>query len=293
MTTTTATKQSTGEEVAPNIPSGLNKRSNEIVGLYTVLTAVYAAIQYGFKDSDTVFGFAKPASEYCQETDGPCSRSDLFAFQVGSGFAICFCGVLGFQAWHISRRAHTALPQTPQGRLFGFLQESETLCAVNFTFQVWDFMISLIIPEHSGVLMLCHHVMAATVCCMALQHQVLHYYAVFFLGVTEFSSMFLLVVDLAKYFPPTEGTIYDTIVGVCGPLFAVAFTIYRVYLWWKVSFLLWNDCYQVVTSGISNKLRPGKNYVLYTFLVLNVPLSFLQLYWFTIILGEAQKLLVG
>lgn len=170
--TTTATKQSTGEEIGPNIPSGFNKRLSDILGLYAVLTAVYGAIYYRFRNSDMVFGFAKPAPEYCQETEGPCSRSDLFAFQVASGLAICFCGVLGFQAWHITGRVHTGLPQTPQGRLFGFLQESETLCAVNFTFQVWDFMISLIIPEHSGALMLCHHVMAATVCYMALQHQV-------------------------------------------------------------------------------------------------------------------------
>lgn len=119
------------------------------------------------------------------------------------------------------------------------------------------------------------------------------HYAVFFLGVTEFSSLFLVIVDMAKFFPPEAGTIYETLVAVSGPLFAVSFTIYRVFLWWKVSFLLWQDCYHVVTTGISNKLRPGKNFVLYMFLVLNIPLGILQLYWFSIILGEAQKLLVG
>lgn len=102
-----------------------------------------------------------------------------------------------------------------------------------------------------------------------------------------------MLVDLAKYFPPETGTIYDTVVAVCGPLFAVSFTIYRVVIWWKVSFQLWQDCYHVVSTGISNQLRPGKNYVLYIFLFLNVLLGFLQLYWFSIILGEAQKLLAG
>ena len=116
---------------------------------------------------------------------------------------------------------------------------------------------------------------------------------VFFLGVTEFSSLFLVIVDMAKFFPPSEGTIYDTLLAVSGPLFAVTFTLYRVVLWWQVSLLLWQDCYHVVTKGISNKLRPGKNFVLYIFLFLNIPLGFLQLYWFTLILGEVQKVLAA
>jgi hypothetical protein len=116
---------------------------------------------------------------------------------------------------------------------------------------------------------------------------------VFFLGVSEFSSVFLIFVDLAKYFPPEPETFYDSVVAVSGPLFAVSFAFYRVVLWWQVSLLLWKDCYHVVSKGVSNKLRPGKNFVLYAFLFLNLPLGVLQLYWFTIILGEARKLLSG
>lgn len=115
----------------------------------------------------------------------------------------------------------------------------------------------------------------------------------YFLGVTEFSSVFLVVVDLAKYFPPEQNTLYDTVVAASGPLFAVCFAIYRVILWWKVSIQLFQDCYSVISRGVAEKLRPGKTYVLYVFLVLNIPLGFLQLYWFTIILGEAKKLLDG
>jgi TLC domain len=100
-------------------------------------------------------------------------------------------------------------------------------------------------------------------------------------------------VDLAKYFPPEPQSFYDSVVAVSGPLFAVSFTFYRVVLWWQVSLLLWKDCYHVVSKGVSDKLRPGKNFVLYAFLFLNLPLGLLQLYWFTIILDEARKLLAG
>lgn len=102
-----------------------------------------------------------------------------------------------------------------------------------------------------------------------------------------------MLIDLAKYFPPESDSLFDTAVAVSGPLFAVTFALYRVVLWWQVSYLLFKDCYHVVSTGISNQLRPGKNYVLYVFLVLNVPLGFLQLYWFSIIMGEVVKAISG
>lgn len=161
-------------EIAPAIPSGFAKNRNTIAGYVGVLTAVYSAIYFGFRESESVLGFPKPGEEFCQDIapGSVCPRSDLFAFQVASGLAIAYCGVLGFKTWHVSKRVHTALPQTPQGRLYGYLEESETLAAVNFTFQFWDFFISLVIPEHRGALMLLHHVAASTVCFLSLEYQV-------------------------------------------------------------------------------------------------------------------------
>ena len=101
------------------------------------------------------------------------------------------------------------------------------------------------------------------------------------------------MVDLAKFFPPEKNTLYDVAVGLSGPLFALCFAIYRVFLWWRVSILLFQDCYHVLSNGMADKLRPGKSFVLYVFLVLNIPLGFLQLYWFSIILEEVRKVLSG
>lgn len=87
-----------------------------------------------------------PADMYCQVKG--CSRPDLLAFQMSSGLAILFCGVFGFRTWHVSRRVHSVIPPTPEGRLFAFLPESDQLAAANFTFQIWDFFVSLLIEEH-------------------------------------------------------------------------------------------------------------------------------------------------
>jgi hypothetical protein len=116
---------------------------------------------------------------------------------------------------------------------------------------------------------------------------------VFYLGLTEVSSIFLVCIDLSKYFPPVKGTLFDLFVGICGPFFVITFFYYRVLLWWKVSYLLWSDALHVIRSGVAEKLRPGKSFVLYIFLTINIILGVLQLYWFGIIMDETAKVIRG
>lgn len=267
-----------------------------IIGVeWVVLTTVYVTLLHVFRNSPTILGLSEPAPEYCEgrrDEDTVCNRTDLFAFQASSGIALTTCAILGFHTWHISRKAHTALPATPQGRLFGYLQEAELLAALNFGFQFWDFVISLTIAEHSTTLMLGHHLMASTVSWCSIQYELLHYYGIFFLGVTEVSSIFLVFVDLAKYFPPLPDTAFDAFVRWgCAPLFIVAFLYYRVYLWWPESYRLFRDVQRVVASGDAKRQRPGATWVLYLFLALNLPLGVLQLYWVSVIVEESQKAL--
>lgn len=99
---------------------------------------------------------------------------------------------------------------------------------------------------------------------------------------------------MAKYFPPASGSSFDTFVGgICGPLFVITFFYYRVWMWWKVSFQLWKDALNAIHSGMAEKMRPEKSFVLYIFLTINILLGLLQLYWFRFILGETAKVLAG
>jgi hypothetical protein len=279
------------KEISPTIPSGMPKMKGYIAMGMIGLTAVYFAIVYALKDSGA---YLKPADIYCVNVHEPCSRPDLFAFQVSSCLAIAFVGIYGFWVWHVSRRVHWAVPATSEGRLFAYLPEGQVLAAANFTFQVWDWVISLLIPEHCTPIMLAHHFLAATVSYFSLEYQYLQYYGVFYLGLTEVSSIFLVFIDLAKYFPPASGSSFDTFVGgICGPLFVITFFYYRVWMWWKVSFQLWKDALNAIHSGMAEKMRPEKSFVLYIFLTINILLGLLQLYWFRFILGETAKVLAG
>jgi hypothetical protein len=120
----------------------------------------------------------------------------------------------------------------------------------------------------------------------------MQYYGVFFLGCSEISTIPLVFVDLAKFFPPIQGTPYDFFVGaVCGPLFAITFFYYRIFKWWQVSFQMFSDIFHVLNNGMADKLRPGRNHVLYVMMVLNLGLGLLQLFWAGIIAQEAAKVL--
>lgn len=258
-----------------------------MVGGLVALTVFYNGIAYMLKDSPLTI----PAEVYCPEDQPSCYRPDLFAFQIACASALFFCGITGFNTWYITRRVHTMISRTPEGRVFGYLPESERLVAVNFTFQTWNLVSSLFIEEHCTLILLVHHSIAAFVCYSSLESQYLHYYAIFFVGLSEVSSMFLVFVDIAKFFPPIPGSPFDAWVGLCGPCFVVTFFIYRVLLWWKFLYQLWSDVSYVLKRGLAEKLRPGKAYVLYLFVAVGIPMGLLQLYWFQIIVNEVIKVL--
>jgi hypothetical protein len=279
---------------APPVHSGPRRMMPYIAAGWILMSALYASILYYFQGATTIMGLKVDSKQFCAHGQSTCSRVDLFAFQVVSGLALTLCGGLGFLTWHVSKRAHSALPQTPAGRLFGYLPEAEALAALNFMFQAWDFAVSLTIPEHKTAIMLMHHSMASLVAWCSIQHQYLHYYGVFFLGLSEVSSIPLVFLDLAKYFPPVPDTLFDKWIGiVCGPVFCLCFIYYRVVLWWPESWRLFQDVRAVTATGHAEKLRPGATWVLYLFLFCNIPLGCLQLYWLTLILEQIKLVVTG
>jgi hypothetical protein len=116
---------------------------------------------------------------------------------------------------------------------------------------------------------------------------------VFFLGCSEVSSIFLVIMNFGQFFPITPGSAYDTVRNICGPLFAITFGYYRVYAWWKMSYILWSDCLYALKSDVAQNYRPNKAYVVYIFLTIDILLGTLQLYWFTIILQKIREAVMG
>lgn len=273
---------------------GFSRRRSSIAKFLLLQTVVFAATYYPQKIGLLKF---RPADQYCgnhnEETNGICTRADLFAFQFAAGLMLFYLGLVGFKSWHISRTAHNSIPATPQGRIFGYLKEGEDLNAAIFCFQSWDFVTSSLIPEHSSFIFLAHHAMAALTSYLSLEYQFVHHYAIFFGGLSEFSSIFLVFCDLEVFFPAhmQEDSWYGKFIFGCQVIFTITFFMYRVVGWWYVSIQLWKDAHYVWSNGIVDKLRPGKSYVLYMFLAADVILGTLQVFWFYQILLKVQEVL--
>lgn len=287
-------KKDASAEMPPR--DGFSRRRSSIAAFLILQTFVFAAMYYPQKVGLIKF---RPADTYCErhndKTDGVCTRADLFAFQFAAGLMLFYLGLVGFNSWHVSRTAHTGIPATPQGRIFGYLKEGEDLNVAIFCFQFWDLVVSSLIPEHSSFVFLAHHAMATLTSYLSLEFQYVHHYAIFFGGLSEFSSIFLVFCDLEVFFPAhmQEDSFYGKFIFGCQVIFAITFFMYRVVGWWYVSVQLWKDAYYVLSKGIAQKLRPGRSYVLYMFLAADVILGTLQVFWFYQILLKVQEVLSG
>ena len=231
-------------------------------------------------------GLPTPSAQVCQEEveNEKCGRPDLFAFQIVSGFIFWICGGLGLYSW-----LYSVPSGTPESRFYGYDTPAKWLTIINFSYQLWDFVVSFGIPEHCTIIMMLHHVVAATVSWSALYNDMVGYYATFFLGLSEVSSIFLVALDFSKYFQPQPGSWFQFYVGsIAGPCFAVTFVLFRVVLWWPVSFQLFQD-----VKKVNKDLRPGRSWILYMWCCFNIPMGLLQLYWLTIIVVKAQETLAA
>lgn len=248
-----------------------------------------------FDDLPSQTTWLRPADENCRDDshpEGKCNRSDLFAFQAASGVMQLYMGLLGFWTWHVSKTVVTKLPNTPEGRLFGYLKEADYLNTGIFIYQTFDFFASMFVPEHCTAIFLTHHLLAAFTAWMSLEHQMAHYYAIFFGGCSEISTIFLVLCDFDVYFPAQTGTIWGFIVAFCQVSFTLAFFYYRVIGWWQVSYQLWSDVLAVAKKQNSiDNYRPGKAWFLYMFLVMDFLLGLLQIYWAFAIVRKISEIL--
>lgn len=263
-----------------------------------ILTLVYGLSYY----LATLFDFVPPpAIEFCNTdtdvvTSGdkcPTNRPDLFAFQMGSGLAIFYVSFLSVVAWYQFKQSGRLPGDTVEERIFGYHNYAQKIAIGNFIFQFWDFFISLFIREHCNTIMLCHHLFTAMTAWFCFQNQILLYYAVFYLGLSEISSIFLVVVDLGKYFPPPDGSWYHVVVEISKVGFAVMFIWLRVIMWFIVSFKMYLDIFEIFkkddnSKGSFSRLRPGKQFILYYYLVGAIAFGLLQLYWTSTIANEIR-----
>jgi hypothetical protein len=195
--------------------------------------------------------------------------------------------------WQVRQVQKKEFPSTTLGRVFSLHNKSQNMTAFSLVFQGWDLIVTPFIPEFATPIMLLHHTLAACVSYVALEYQIFNYYAIFYFALSEVSSIPLVVLSLSKYYPPQEGSFFEILKGLAEPLFAVTFSYYRVFLWTKVTYNLWKDVSYVIKMKLVDSYRPGKTWTLYVILVTALILTFMQFYWFTLVLSAVIATLTG
>lgn len=205
-----------------------------------------------------------------------------------------YMGMLGFWSWHWTKHGQNKY-QTPEGRLFGYIEHAEWLMTGVFIFQAWDFIFSWFIAEHATAVFLTHHALAAATAYFALEYQLVHRYSIYYGGCSEISSIFLVLCDFDVFFPANRGSIWGAIIFFCQASFTISFLYYRVIGWWIECVPLWKDVWTVMKKNdntnhqYADQYRPGKSWFLYIFLTMSILLGMLQVYWFAF--GIVPKIL--
>ncbi|GMI38649.1 hypothetical protein TrCOL_g11500 [Triparma columacea] len=214
-------------------------------------------------------------SSYCPNSD-PCIRPDLLAFQATCAVPILITALYGTKSYFaLKRKEDTTLEE----RVYGYSLPSIYLVSVNLAFQIFDILASLNLPEHFLPIPMFHHILASLVLNLCLRHQTLSYYAPFYAGVTEVSTVPLVFVDIDKYFVITDPTLKG-VAEISKAMFAVSFFGIRVGMWWGIwTPRLIKDVRDTRNGSKVKDLRKGKGYVLVIFVVVNVALGAMQVFW--------------
>lgn len=139
---------------------------------------------------------------------------------------------------------------------------------------------------NDGIISLVHHIATGVVVALAF-HPFLHTYAVFYVGLSEISTVPLCIVialqndrgvPLLKQKYPT----FDTFIGI---LFSISFLFCRIILWGFYSFYFWQDLLEVLLNNTAHSSG-----IVIWYLIANAGLSILQVYWLSTILKAVFEL---
>jgi hypothetical protein len=154
-------------------------------------------------------------------------------------------------------------------------------------YQTWNFAVGLYLKEFGDLPSLAHHIVTMGISYFSMDGPVWQYYAVYFLGCSEVSTVPLTVVDIFAKFPRYQDK-FPMVNTVCRLLFAGLFLGSRVIYFPILDYHFWTDNYNLHISGGVQNYFP----VIY-FLVANVFMTGLQFFWGLKMLGFIQNTISG
>ena len=166
---------------------------------------------------------------------------------------------------------------TVEDHFYGSSKSARQLLFAMKNYMIWNTIVSLGIAECRTISMLLHHVTCILLAYLG-EYPYLQYYAFFYAGLIEISSIPLSIIDLDKAITLNKNR---KVVDIAKIWFAASFIIIRIILFTYVNCLFYIDLFT----------QPALDAYATTFLIGNLGMTSLQYYWFSKIVKQIQKTL--
>ena len=174
---------------------------------------------------------------------------------------------------------------SPTDRLYAESSGAMALASLTASYELYNTVTVIFLPEYATAAFIGHH---ACTCLLAIlgMHPFLNYYGFFFFGLSAVSSVPLALTELLKVMNSTAG------LELCEIVFAILFLCIRTVYWPYVSYGFWGDMLGAL-QGTPGYPPVHSTFAYVVFLVANVGLTSLQLFWTTKILSAIVEKLGG
>jgi hypothetical protein len=151
-----------------------------------------------------------------------------------------------------------------------------------YAYQVWNFIVCFLHNEYQDFAAMAHHLVTACLASCGF-HPFAHYYALFYFGIAELTTIPLNIINTFKHVPRLAES-YPSFYHHTRTIFALSFLLIRL-LWWPVvSYGLFFACLDLLQSEKLHSIQ-----IVCFFLFSNLFLSGLQFYWGYLIVKNALK----
>jgi hypothetical protein len=172
----------------------------------------------------------------------------------------------------------------------GYCEGGARIAHGMMAFQTYEVLLALYVPKLRGPSgdMLVHHLATLSLATLGAGYGYLHFYAPFFFGLTELSSVPLAFMDLFKFYPAIRDAmpVANENVRVA---FVAVFIPMRLMYWPYVCSEFWKDSLNELNAEQAR--QPAG--VILIFLVANILLTGLQFFWGSLIVKGIVKKIKG
>ena len=206
------------------------------------------------------------------------NKQQAFNYSYNIHSLICYfiSSCLSYYAYYSGEMDY--LSQSVDTRVFGSCIALKNVSYVFLSYDIYSTFISIYLKNW---LMCAHHIGAVSIIYYNFNHELFHYYLLFYGGMTCFSSIFICVIDIFKN---NQNLInkYPKIYSVSRLIFAISFIYLRIFLWNIYNFTVYPDLLYIYRKKEYQHLQ--NNMIIYFIIITSFTL--LQMYW-------GQKIIIG